>query len=44
MSIVTIFYIMARDTDRRSYRKINKEYYNDTSRLDTKAGVSLLFI
>ena len=35
---------MARDTDYRSYKEIIKEYYNNAFRLDTKAGVNLLFI
>ena len=35
---------MAKDTDYRSYKKIIKKYYNNASRLDTKAGISLLFI
>ena len=35
---------MAKDTNYRSYKKIIKEYYNNASRLDTKAGISLLFI
>ena len=44
MSIIIMFYIVARDTDYRSYREIDKEYYNKASRLNTKAGISLLFI
>ena len=35
---------MAKDTDCQSYRKIIKKYYTNAFRLDTKAGVSLLFI
>ena len=35
---------MARDTDCRSCKKIIKECRNNASRLDTKAGVSLLFV
>ena len=35
---------MARDMDCRSYMEIVKEYYGNVFRLDTKAGVSLLFI
>ena len=35
---------MAKDTDCRSYKKIIKKYYNNAFRLDTKAGVNLLFI
>ena len=35
---------MARDTDYRSCRKIVKKYRNNASRLDTKAGIGLLFV
>ena len=35
---------MAKDTDYRSCGEIIKEYYNNAFRLDTKTGISLLFI
>ena len=35
---------MVRDTDYRSCKKIIKKYYNNAFRLDTKAGISLLFV
>ena len=36
--------MITKDTDCRSYKRIVKKYYNNASRLDTKAGVGLLFI